>query len=185
MQVPNPTQSQAPARKRTAERRRHARNGAAAMSRAKLKRPRGSNCHSALNGLGGEDLAKFRQVRKLRRRQGRNRFVHLRRGFLLVRRAGTSALRQEHLEDDAHRPPKHSWTGLRRHAERGQSQEQSLGEQGVQHGVRRQLKNDELGDDRSSVQRLDDFKEQFAKVTGGLLLRLVRPGWPKRRSSRR
>ena len=102
--------------------------------------------------------------------------MHLRRGFLLVRRAGTPALRQDHLEDDAHRPPKHSWTGLRRHAERGQSQEQSLGEQGIQHGVRRQLKNDELGDDRSSVQRLQDPEEQFAKVSGGLLLRLVRPG---------
>src|SRR5271166_4031849 len=76
-------------------------------------------------------------------------------------------LRQDHLEDDAHRPPKHSWTGLRRHAERGQSQEQSLGEQGIQHGVRRQLKYDERGDDRSSVQRLEDLEEQFAKVTGG------------------
>src|SRR5271166_120272 len=133
-------------------------------------------CHSALKGLGGEDLAKFRQVRKLRRRQGRNRFVHLRRGFLLVRRAGTSALRQDHLEDDAHRPLVHFWTGLRRHAERGQSQEQPLGEQGLQNGVRRQLKNDELGDDRSSVERLQDLEEQFAKVSGGLLLRLERPG---------
>ena len=73
-----------------------------------------------------EDLAKFHQVRKLRRRQGRNRVVHLRRGFLLVRRAGTSALRQDHLDDDAHRPPKHSWTGLRRHAERGQSQAMAM-----------------------------------------------------------
>src|SRR5208337_485814 len=41
---------------------------------------------SALNGLGDDGLAQFRQVRKLRRRQGRNRLVHLRRGFLLVRR---------------------------------------------------------------------------------------------------
>jgi hypothetical protein len=90
--------------------------------------------------------------------------------------AGTPTLRQDHLEDDAHRPPKHSWTRLRRHAERGQSQKQSLGEQGIQHGVRRQLKYDERGDDRSSVQRLEDLEEQFAKITGGLLLRLARPG---------
>src|SRR5271157_1501896 len=69
-----------------------------------------------------------------------------------LRRAGTPAPCQDHLEDDAHRPLKHYWTGLRRRAERAQSQQQSLGEQGIQHGVRRQLKNDELGDDRSSVQ---------------------------------
>src|SRR5271169_6430948 len=105
-----------------------------------------------LNGLGDDSLAQFRQVRKLRRRQGRNRLVHLRRGLLLLRRAGTSALRQDHLEDDAHRPLEQFWTGLRRHAERGQSQEQPLCEQGLQNGVRRQLENDELGDDRSSVQ---------------------------------
>ena len=37
---------------------------------------------------------------QLRRQQGRNRLVHLRRGFLLVRRAGTPALRQDHFEDD-------------------------------------------------------------------------------------
>jgi len=62
-----------------------------------------------------------------------------------------------------------------RHAERGQSQEQPLGEQGLQNGVRRQLENDELGDDRSSVQRLHYLEEQFRKVSGGLLLRLERP----------
>ena len=100
---------------------------------------------------------------------------HLRRGLLLLRRAGTAGLRQDHLEDDAHRPLEHFWTRLSRHAERGQSQEHPLGEQGIQKGVRRQLKN-ELGDDRSSVKRLQDLEEQFAKVSGGLLLRLVRPG---------
>src|SRR5208337_4842255 len=36
--------------------------------------------------------------------------------------------------------------------------------------------NDELGDDRSSVQRLHYLEEQFRKVSGGLLLRLERPG---------
>src|SRR5208337_200310 len=36
--------------------------------------------------------------------------------------------------------------------------------------------NDELGDDRSSVQRLHYLEEQFGKVSGGLLLRLERPG---------
>ena len=46
------------------------------------------------------------------------------------------ALERDHLEDDAHRPLVHFWTGLRRHAERGQSQEQPLGEQGLQNGVR-------------------------------------------------
>ena len=50
----------------------------------------------------------------------------------------------DHLEDDAHRPPEHPWAGLRRHAERGQSQEQPLCEQGLQNGVRRQLENVEL-----------------------------------------
>ena len=63
----------------------------------------------------------------------------------------------------------------RRHAERGQSQEQPLCEQGLQNGVRRQLEN-ELGDDRSSVQRLHYLEEQFRKVSGGLPLRLERPG---------
>ena len=58
-----------------------------------------------------------------------------RRGLLVIFGAGTPALRQDHFEDDADRPPKHSWTGLRRHAERGQSQEQPLGEQGIQKGV--------------------------------------------------
>ena len=58
-----------------------------------------------------------------------------RRGFLLVRHAGTPGLRQDHLEDDAHRPLEHFWTGLRRHAERGQRQQQPLGEQGIQHGI--------------------------------------------------
>ena len=48
-------------------------------------------------------------------------------------------------------------------AERGQSQEQPLGEQGLQNGVRRQLKNDERGDDRSSVQRLHYLEEQFRR----------------------
>ena len=67
-------------------------------------------------------------------------------------------------------------TDFRRHAERGQSQEQPLCEQGLQNGVRRQLENDELGDDRSSVQRLHYLEEQFGKVSGGLLLRLERPG---------
>src|SRR5271166_4767843 len=47
--------------------------------------------------------------------------------------------------------------------------------QGLQNGVRRQLENDELGDDRSSVQRLHYLEEQFRKVSGGLLLRLERP----------
>ena len=79
--------------------------------------------------------------------------------MVVRRRSGSPPRRnaapcQDHLEDDAHRPLKHYWTGLRRRAERAQSQQQSLGEQGMQHGVRRQLKNDELGDDRSSVQRL-------------------------------
>ena len=36
--------------------------------------------------------------------------------------------------------------------------------------------NDELGDDRSSVRRLHYLEEQFGKVSGGLLLRLERPG---------
>ena len=38
------------------------------------------------------------------------------------------------------------------------------------------MENDELGDDRSSVQRLHYLEEQFRKVSGGLLLRLERPG---------
>ena len=38
------------------------------------------------------------------------------------------------------------------------------------------MENDELGDDRSSVQRLHYLEEQFPKVSGGLLLRLERPG---------
>ena len=45
-------------------------------------------------------------------------------------------LERDHLEDDAHRPLVHFWTGLRRHAKRGQSQEQPLCEQGLQNGVR-------------------------------------------------
>jgi hypothetical protein len=36
----------------------------------------------------------------------------------------------------------------------GQSQEQSLGEQQIQKGIKRQLKKDKLGDHRSTVQRL-------------------------------
>ena len=38
------------------------------------------------------------------------------------------------------------------------------------------MNNDELRNDPSSMQRLQDLKEQFAKVTSGLLLRLYRPG---------
>src|SRR5271166_4728600 len=51
-------------------------------------------------------LTQFRQVRKFRRRQGRNRLADPRRGHLVILGAGTPILRQDHLEDDTHRPPK-------------------------------------------------------------------------------
>ena|SRR5271165_3311407 len=66
---------------------------------------------------------------------------------------------------EGHRPPKHSWTGLRRHAERGQSQEQSLGELGIQKVGRligRKAGENERDEGRGIVE--DEFAHELVRA---------------------